>query len=273
MITNLAVILPCQSLDDFPVHCHGDDAEGLLAACSALWHPALLAAVGKTPVWHYAGEPPPSLVGQLLVLPEVARSHLPHGYLEEARRQGAMLIENLTRRDEIVAAAIAALATGVVSATANADRNLAGDFLSLGFCYLQGELLTRRMRYSSHLDVGKFERASLAAAKSWTSGDVAEAQSQLGIAFNALLEARGQFYPVDAYLLDVILIAPTTIGQSLRDDLTWNAPQNVLISAETVECLARSEPESLAALRWPRKRQEWFVRRRFRRGRSTVNDT
>ncbi len=39
----LIVVLPCHSLEDFPTHHEGDDATGLLAAWTALWHPALIA--------------------------------------------------------------------------------------------------------------------------------------------------------------------------------------------------------------------------------------
>ena len=43
------ILLPCHSLEDFPLHHEGDDAAGLLAAWTALWHPALLAATGAGP--------------------------------------------------------------------------------------------------------------------------------------------------------------------------------------------------------------------------------
>jgi alpha-mannosidase len=251
MLTDLAVILPCHSLDDFPTHGRGDEAEGLLAAWSALWHPALLAAVGKTPLWHQASEPPPSAVGKLMVLPEAARSHLSEGYLTDVRQQGAVVIENMASRDQIAAAAIAAITTENPGAGSSQDANqlLADDFLALGFCYLQSELLTRRMRYSSHLDEGKFERAALAAARAWQSGNEVEVKLQLGIAFGALLQARSQYYPVDAYLIDVILIASTTIGRALRNELAGSTPRNVLISAEALELMAKSAPDSLTALR------------------------
>ena len=48
------VLLPCQSLEEFPSHLQGADAEGLLAGWSAIWHPALLAATGRLPSWRKA---------------------------------------------------------------------------------------------------------------------------------------------------------------------------------------------------------------------------
>jgi hypothetical protein len=47
--SELILLLPCHSLEDFPVYQEGEQAEGLLAAWSALWHPALLASCGQLP--------------------------------------------------------------------------------------------------------------------------------------------------------------------------------------------------------------------------------
>ena len=45
----LIILLPCHSLEDFPVHHEGDDAAGLLAGWSALWHPQLIASAHTIP--------------------------------------------------------------------------------------------------------------------------------------------------------------------------------------------------------------------------------
>ena len=50
----LIVLLPCHSLEDFPLYYEGHDADSLLAGWTSLWHPALLAAAGAIPpgaVW------------------------------------------------------------------------------------------------------------------------------------------------------------------------------------------------------------------------------
>ncbi|MCA9156441.1 MAG: hypothetical protein KDA38_16730, partial [Planctomycetales bacterium] len=54
----LIILLPCHSLEDFPTHHSGEDAEGLLAAWTALWHPALIAAVESMPTWYRVDTPP-----------------------------------------------------------------------------------------------------------------------------------------------------------------------------------------------------------------------
>ena len=46
-LQQLVILLPCHSFEDFPQHHRGDDAAGLLAGWTALWHPSLLAAANR----------------------------------------------------------------------------------------------------------------------------------------------------------------------------------------------------------------------------------
>jgi alpha-mannosidase len=58
------VFLPCHTLDDFPTWLEEAEADDLLAAWTAAWHPALVAAVGAAPPW--ASIDLPVLQGPLL---------------------------------------------------------------------------------------------------------------------------------------------------------------------------------------------------------------
>ena len=55
--SKLLVVLPCHSLEDFPIHHQGGEAADLLANWTALWHPALIANCGAKPDWHQADNP------------------------------------------------------------------------------------------------------------------------------------------------------------------------------------------------------------------------
>ena len=79
--------------------------------------------------------------------------------------------------------------------------------------------------------------------------DEAETKSRLTDCFQALVEAKSQFYSVDSYLIDVTLVEATTIGASLREELSSNTPRNVLITAESLRKLASQEPQTLQVLR------------------------
>jgi alpha-mannosidase len=56
-------------------------------------------------------------------------------------------------------------------------------------------------------------------------------------------------YSVDFYVVDVTLVAPTTLGDDLRAKLEFDAPTNVLASGELLEQLAGQYPATLAELR------------------------
>jgi alpha-mannosidase len=81
------------------------------------------------------------------------------------------------------------------------------------------------------------------------SGDREDADAHLHACFDILTQARDQFYPVDSYLIDLTLVAPTTMGASLRTELASDTPLNVLLSGETLERMANEQPETLAALK------------------------
>jgi alpha-mannosidase len=245
----LSVLIPCHNLDDFPTQLQGADAEGLLAAWSALWHPALIAAVGKAPGWRRAEFPSDSLFGKLLVVPPVVEKSFSGDLVAKAKNEGGLVIRGLTRRDEIVAALLAAIADGATSQATPIDAELVADFLALGTCYLYSELLVRRMRYVSTLDDGRIQEHLVAAAMAAVAGNRDEARRGIELCCNVLVESRGRFYPADTSLVDLTLVAATTMGPSLRREISRGQPLNLLISGELLAEMAAREPESLAMLR------------------------
>ncbi|HEX5102553.1 MAG TPA: hypothetical protein VFV87_02000, partial [Pirellulaceae bacterium] len=267
-IQELLILLPCHSLEDFPTYHEGDDAHSLLASWSALWHPELLAAAGQALNWRRIEDPPSDVAGRVIVVPAVCVQRLPTGFAQRVKDEGGLLIRKTSSRDEIVAAALAALreeakhqdaeepsASAPESRTPNPEPrspvpdDLAADFLALGYCYLQIELLTRQMRYSSNLDETYFKSTAVAAAQAAVAGNSELAREKLSACFSVLAEERDHYYPVDAFILDLNLTAATTLGEALRAELARPSPTNVLISADLLAEMAEKHPDSLAALR------------------------
>jgi alpha-mannosidase len=158
----LAVRLPCQCLEDFPLRQEPDQAEELLSAWSAMWHPALLMSAQSVPGWFPAEDPPQEPAGHLLILPQCSLPLLPDGWVDRALAAGACLVRDLKHRDQMVAAAVEQLDGGA----GDVDGDLAADFLALGFCHFQVELLTRQLRYMSNLDEESFRTAVVASRRS-----------------------------------------------------------------------------------------------------------
>lgn len=266
----LLILLPCHSLEDFPTYHEGDDAHSLLASWSALWHPELLVNAGQAPTWRRIEDPPADVKERLIVVPSVCVQRLPTGFAQRVKEEGGVLIRKTTDRNEIVAAALAPLrksphpgphaeGEGDRSATERnasegapysvVDPDLAADFLALGYCYLEIELLTRQMRYSSNLDETYFKTTALAAANAAVDGNVELAREKLGACFSVLAEERDHYYPVDAYILDLNLTAATTLGDSLRQELSRATPTNLLLSGDLLAEMTAKHPATLSALK------------------------
>lgn len=241
---HLVTLLPCQSLEDFSLDRKPDEAQQLLSAWSALWHPALLISARDMPGWLPAYEPPQEPAGHLVTLPDCSVGLLPDGWLPRAESAGACVLRNLRDREQLVATALEHLD----AAESHVDPELAADFLALGFCYLLVELLTRQLRYMSNLDEESFRCELLAAAEEALKGDGRAARDRLQSAFDLLHEGREYFYPVEAHLLDLTLVAPTTLGASLRAELAGQTPTNLLVSGEVIREMARREPATREAL-------------------------
>lgn len=244
ILQELLVLLPCHSLEDFPQHYEGDEADGLLAAWTALWHPELLVAAGRGPTWYRADDPPEQLDGRLILVPAVSANLLPSGFLQRADAADCCLILGESDRPAILERALSACGEG-----SQIDADWVADFLALGYCFLQSQLLTRQMRYSSNLDETHFFNQAVEAAQSAHDGDHESMRARLTACFDSLSEERDHYYSVDAYLLDITMVSASTLGQGLRRELAGQEARNLLISGAVLEQLGRDQPETLAALR------------------------
>ena len=270
----LLILLPCHSLEDFPTFHEGDDAQSLLASWSALWHPELLAAAGQAPTWRRIEDPPSDLKDKLIVVPSICAQKLPTGFAQRCKDEGGLLIRKTADRGEIVETALAALKAptsgrgevgpeGPAGPESQVDdaladlgparqagpTDLAADFLALGYAYLQIQLLTRQMRYSSNLDETYFKNTVVAAAVAAVEGNDVLAKEKLAACFSVLGEERDHYYPVDAFVIDLNMVASTTLGASLAGELSRDTPTSVLLSGELLAEMAAKEPATLAALK------------------------
>ncbi len=202
------------------------------------------------PRWTAAATPPDDPAGHLMLLPPTAEPLLPEDWLSHAEQLGARLIRGKCCRPEMIATALAMLDT----APPMVDADLAADFLALGYAHYVTEMITVSIRYMNSLDESAFERELLAAAAAACGGDSNEAQAKLQAAYDLLHTAREYYYPSESYLLDLTLVASTTLGAALRVQLAGSgpagdAPCNLLLSAQVLQQMADREPATLDALR------------------------
>ena len=245
-LDNLTVVLPCHSLEDLSLERSSKEAEQILSAWSALYHPALIVKFRGPPGWRGAINAPSTPDGHLVVVPPCCEDDLPCEWLPKAEAADALLIRGCEHRDAILDRALEALDAPL---PAHAEPDLIHDFFALGYCHLLVELLTRQLRYMSNLDEVAFESSTLSAAEKWAEGDGEAAREHLRSAFDLLTEAREYFYPVETHLLDFTLVAPTTIGPALDRILDRKAPTNLVLSGATLEAIAEQTPETMARIR------------------------
>jgi len=242
----LVVFLPCHSLDDFPTWLDDREADELLAAWTAAWHPALIAAVGSAPEWASVEAPPADGATLLGIVPPACDERFA-ALLDMAGLAGSWFVRDTPGCDAAVAAAVAALdSAGMEVAT---TASLVPDFQALGLARLLTELLARRMRSSTGIIAADFSVAAVNAARAAVAGDESAARDGLRECFGMLETTRQQYYPVDVWLLDLVLVADSTLGRRLAGELGSPVPLALLATGRLLERLECDDPDLLARLR------------------------
>ena len=271
-LTDVVILIPSHSLEDFPTELEEDEAASLLNAFAVAWHPRLLAATGVIPNWQRADEPTDPSPGQLFLVPTASTDWLGHDWASRARESGCGVISDISDRDEMIAAALAVLdetetptepADLAESPTPESpspeppalDPDLTADFLALGSCYLQMELLTRHMHHFGNLDEVFLQREAVMAAEAVVAGDAETARAHLKTCFESLHEARERFYPVDCYLVDLCLIVPEVADKHFRTMLLGDSPVNLLLRVADAVTIVEQHPELAELIReaWARE--------------------
>ena len=232
----LIVLIPCHSLEDFPSELAEQPAEGLLNAFAVLWHPVLLATAGSTPQWRRADESQDVQSDRLILIPPPSVDWVPHGWAERARREGSIVVSNISERNELLNACLTPLED-----IPEVDPDLAADFVAFGLCYLHSELLTRHMRNFSHVDEVHLQREAIAAAKAALQNDRVAAETHLRYCYEMLLETRERYYPVECYLIDLCLVAPDLADEHLSDLAAQQTPCNLLATAADWQQIAQQQ--------------------------------
>ncbi len=277
---DVVILIPSHGLEDFPTELGEQPAASLLNAFAVAWHPLLLSTTRALPIWNRSDEPPDTRKGRLIFVPRACDDWIPRGWVDRARSDGAIVLSGLTDRDEMIQAALAPLSDQSVgsphdstfsAAAAQAfkfdsdgqvhvqiDDELVADFLALGTCYLQMELLTRRMHHFSNLDEVHLQREAVAAAEAALANDPNTARMHLRSCFETLTETRERFYPVDFYLIDLCLVIPRLADEHLIKLLADKRPTNILVTAQDLDVIAGTKPGVIKAIKesWNRDTAE-----------------
>jgi len=236
----VTVFLPCHTLDDFPTWLDEAEADALLTAWTAAWHPAVIAAAGSRPGWASVDLPPPADDG-VGIVPAFCDDRFA---AQVAADDGDRWVRETTDAE--------ALATALATRLGLTELPVAShfpEFQALGLAMLLAELLARRMRSEADLAATGFDEAVVAAARAAVAGDESAVQASLREAYACLDATRARYYPVESWAVDLVLVAPTTTASQLEAELASPVPLGLVATGQTIHRLAERHPELVAALR------------------------
>ena len=243
-IERTTVFLPCHTLDDFPTWLEEAEADDLLAAWTAAWHPALVAAVGAAPQWASIDLPVPQ--GPLLGIVPTTWDDRFAAQFDSACTVGSAFVRRAVGVEQIERAAADRLGLPVGPL---AGARWADDFRAVGIAALLAGLLARRMRSHADLESTSFFTAVVAAARAVVAGRDDDGEAALREAFDALSATRARYYPVDSYVIDLVLVAAATRGAALVAAIDSPVPVAVAASGESITEVFSAHPDAVAAVR------------------------
>lgn len=240
-LNELIFLLPDYELEGFPRSLSEDKAAQVLAGWVGLWHPVLMFGVGRIPRWHQATRLPSDLSATLFVIPPISKSVISDSAAEDISKAGGLLIEPVESWTAFQNQILSHFPQLEVNELA---RELAAEFAAIGYAFLQVQLMTRQLRYTSNLDVPLFEEQVMKAAEAVMANDAENAKQLVQACFDTLGQERDHYYSNDANLIDITLLAETTLGKSLQKQLSDQVPTNLIASASMLRKLKEKSPEN-----------------------------
>ena len=233
------LVLPGHSFDEFPTDQTESDADAMLASWTAMWHPKLIASIKDVPGWKRVEELSElTSTASIFVVTNVARSEFNEFQKQGISDENIVLFCEDPNRDSFVRKL---LSTVDVECDGVTD-DIVFDFFALGYCYLQIELLTKHMRYSSSVEESNFKDALIEAAEFANSGDSEKAKTSLQTCFDLLTQEREHYYAVEVYLLDLALVVPQLPDSDILAQIDSSQKTNFILSGQSLEQIAsRSE--------------------------------
>ncbi len=245
LLTRSILVIPSSSLEELPARMGNELAADFLCAWTAQWDPRLLAALNTLPEWKKADGSSLDLNASLVLCPEVSKPKLEVPFREQLAVNQCTVVESqFQTRSELVQTLVAAVASAEVGSATGTDDGtgsiaplLLEDFYALGYAVLQVQILARKLRYSWNIDWIMFTEQVLSAARASLSQDADETERWLQACFDSLSQERDRYCSQQAYLLDVVLLAPSTLGPSLDRQMEVQHPFNVIATSQLVGSL------------------------------------
>ena len=242
----VAVFLPCHSLEDLSEWIENDEASAILNAWTVAWHPAVICASDGLPGWASV-DVPWTREGKIVgIIPEGLAERFSTGASPQFVAGQSFLHQDASESflSGLLDVCCAEVTTGTPASSGREglsswQASFVEDFRSLGLTCLLFERLASRMRSDTHLDQTGFSEVVVESARAWRKDDSALAQERMAQAFQCLEAARDHFYPVECWCLDLVLFSENSIA-TLQNELQSPVPASLLADTKTVDCFDKS---------------------------------
>lgn len=261
--------IPSSFSDDAPRGIGSEAALDYHVAWTSLWDPRVLACLQFVPETWRADAGGKDLENALIVCSEVVRARIDTPSLERLAVGNCVLISTQHQpRQEVVHGLLAAIASRAQEAVASKPddagdelatiHSIAGvgdaqcallqDFYAFGFMVAQVQIMARKLRYAFNLDWMIVSDQILQAAKASIAGDTEEADRWLAAAFDSLSQERDRYCSQHGNVIDLVLVAETTLGDSLQRQLESDHPTSWFATTATLEKWRDANPVAWRSL-------------------------
>lgn len=242
-IEEITILIPSHGLEDFPTELDENQAASLLNAFCLAWHPLILQNCERIPRWQAAHDSAGTDRQRVFFLPEPSKEWLPEGWLHDAKKSDCSIFDDLADRQKTEERIAELFGEGI-----ELSQDVLQDFFAFGHCYLQIELLNRRMYQYTEIDEVKIQKEMAAATQAVMANDATTARHRLKICFEHLLEVRERFYPVECYLIDLCLMISSIVTEETAGLLQQQYATNLLVSGKELRELQKSHPKIVEIL-------------------------
>jgi alpha-mannosidase len=246
-------------LEDLPEGIDSASALDYLAAWTSLWDPRLLVAFGSAPEWRRCDTSGLDVEDALICCPDasakkldqpleerlsIGRNHL----VASARRCRREIVHDLLRvcYEQSRDGSDDESRPGILS---DESCCLLQDFYAFAYAVLQVQCMARKLRYSFNMDWLAVGEQIQSAAKASLQGDRSETDRWLTAAFDSLSQERDRYCSQQGHLLDLVLIAPTTLGDTLLETLHDPRPVTLYANTLSLQQCKNNNPNAWTLLR------------------------
>ncbi|MFN7733478.1 MAG: hypothetical protein ACK5OB_16395, partial [Pirellula sp.] len=255
--------------DDAPRGIGSEAALDYHVAWTSLWDPRVLACLQFVPETWRVDAGGKELENALIVSSEVVRARMDTPSVERLAIGNSALISTQHKpRQEVVQCLLAAIANRADEEVASdpaaeapshaSIRSIAGvpdaqcallqSFYAFGFMVAQVQIMARKLRYAFNLDWMIVSDQILQAANASIAGDAEQTDRWLAAAFDSLSQERDRYCSQHGNVIDLILVAETTLGASLQRQLESDHPTSWFATTKTLEKWRDANPSAWQSL-------------------------